>query len=327
MNFMTDKPAISLVLPTYNVSRYIDRCLQSCIDQSCTNIEILVVDDCGTDDSVSRAMKWAALDPRIRIISNARNLGTYHARRVGTENSRADYVLYIDPDDTLHRDACLSIIHATEQTKPDIVLFEFATIPTPPWHQTPSVVPHPRLRRRHVLDAVMQTPHLPFGTPGKAYSKKVLAAAFSALCISTEERLTFAEDALLFFAALSVSSTFTVIDKRLYFYHRNTSSITQQVDSNSTLKNIKQVETIIEHMKRVSQLAQIGLGRDRQTSLYEYFRSRLSCEKHLLSRNLIDENGNSLYFSSVMHALKEQGHAKELFRILIFFFTFGLKRP
>lgn len=324
---MTEEPALSLVLPTYNVSKYIDRCLQSCIEQSCKNIEILVVDDCGADDSISRAMRWAELDPRIRIVSNARNFGTYHARRVGTENARADYVLYIDPDDTLHRDACMSIVLATEQKKPDIVLFEFETTPAPPWHQKPSVVPHPRLRSLNLLDAVMQTPHLPFGTPGKAYSTRIAAAAFSALGISTEERLTFAEDALLFFAALTISSTFVVIDKRLYIYHRNTSSITQQIDSTSTLRNAEQIDAILAHMERISQRAQTGFEPEQQKSLFEFFRSRLSCEKHLISRHLFDDNGNSLYFSNVLKALKEQRNVKELFRILIFLFTFGQTRP
>ncbi|EBI2345653.1 glycosyltransferase family 2 protein, partial [Campylobacter jejuni] len=76
-------PKISIILPTFNVEKYIAKALESCINQSFKDIEIIVVDDCGSDKSIDIAKEYAKKDERIKIIHNEENLGLLRARYEG----------------------------------------------------------------------------------------------------------------------------------------------------------------------------------------------------------------------------------------------------
>ena len=97
---------ISIILPTYNVEKYIARALNSCINQSFKDIEIIVVDDCGSDNSIAIAKEYALKDERIKIIHNEKNLGLLRARYEGAKASNSQYIMFLDPDDYLELKAC-----------------------------------------------------------------------------------------------------------------------------------------------------------------------------------------------------------------------------
>ncbi|OEW20139.1 MULTISPECIES: glycosyltransferase family 2 protein [Campylobacter] len=97
---------ISIIVPTYNVEKYIARALESCINQTFKDIEIIVVDDCGNDKSIEIAKEYAKKDTRIKIIHNKTNLGTFAARNNGVKHSNSEYLMFLDPDDYLELDIC-----------------------------------------------------------------------------------------------------------------------------------------------------------------------------------------------------------------------------
>ncbi len=90
---------ISIIVPVYNVSRYIERCLLSLIRQTYRDIEIIIVDDCGTDDSIRKAEQLAATDSRLKIIHNTCNQGLAEARNIGMEAVTTEYIAFLDSDD------------------------------------------------------------------------------------------------------------------------------------------------------------------------------------------------------------------------------------
>ena len=99
-------PFISIVIPVYNVEQYIKRALESCINQTLNDIEIIVVDDCGNDNSIAIAYDFAKLDSRIRIIHNERNLGLFYTRIQGERIVNGDYILHLDSDDYIDNRTC-----------------------------------------------------------------------------------------------------------------------------------------------------------------------------------------------------------------------------
>ena len=107
---------VSIVIPTYNVQSYIAKCLQSCINQSLSDIEILVIDDCGQDNSISIAKEFAKKDRRIKIIHNKENLGTFNTRLKGIQEASGEYILFLDADDYLQKDACKIAYNKALQT-------------------------------------------------------------------------------------------------------------------------------------------------------------------------------------------------------------------
>ncbi|MCH5222367.1 MAG: glycosyltransferase [Muribaculaceae bacterium] len=92
---------ISILLPVYNVEKYLRRCLDSIINQSYSDWELVAVDDGSTDASRSILDDYAARDNRIRVFSQ-RNAGLAAARNTALENMSGDYVSFVDPDDWVH---------------------------------------------------------------------------------------------------------------------------------------------------------------------------------------------------------------------------------
>jgi len=110
---MSLNPLISIIIPVYNVESYISRCLDSTINQTLANIEIIVVDDCGSDKSIDIAKDYAKRDYRIKIIHNPKNLGTFNARIEGIKEASGEYILFLDADDYLELSACERAYSAT----------------------------------------------------------------------------------------------------------------------------------------------------------------------------------------------------------------------
>ena len=92
---------ISVILPVWNPGPGIDRCISSLRGQTMQDIEMIFVDDRGTDDAMEKVRAAAAEDPRIRILENPENLGAGPSRNRGIEAARGEFLSFIDPDDCI----------------------------------------------------------------------------------------------------------------------------------------------------------------------------------------------------------------------------------
>lgn len=113
---------ISIIVPIYNVERYLERCVNSLISQTYKDIEIILVDDGATDNSGIICDKFGAQDERIRVI-HKKNGGLSDARNVGIGKSHGEYILLIDSDDYIEQTMCEELIKVAEETKADLVSF------------------------------------------------------------------------------------------------------------------------------------------------------------------------------------------------------------
>lgn len=96
-------PLISVILPVYNVEKYLKRCLNSILSQTYTNLEIILVDDGSTDQSGKICDDFAAFDSRVKVL-HKHNGGASDARNKGIENARGEYFTFVDPDDEIDAD-------------------------------------------------------------------------------------------------------------------------------------------------------------------------------------------------------------------------------
>src|SRR5690606_33846632 len=92
---------ISIVLPSYNVEKYIERCIRSLQAQDDPDFELVFVDDFGQDRSLEIVERYATSDPRIRIVRYGMNKGTFAARHEGAKAAKGKYVFFLDPDDEI----------------------------------------------------------------------------------------------------------------------------------------------------------------------------------------------------------------------------------
>ena len=120
---------VSIVVPLYNGEKYIASTLKTLVGQTYQDIEIIVVNDASTDDSLSAAESVALRDDRVRILSLAKNAGTLAARKAGIIASTGDYVMLIDQDDELVDDAVFNLVEFAEKVDFDIYHFTAVVIP------------------------------------------------------------------------------------------------------------------------------------------------------------------------------------------------------
>ncbi|MDO4443814.1 MAG: glycosyltransferase [Slackia sp.] len=118
----------SVVIPVYNVEKYLSYCLDSVRAQTYADLEIICVDDGSTDRSAHIAWMHAALDPRIRVVSKE-NGGVSSAKNAGIRAATGDYILCVDADDALQPQACERLVRAFEENDADVVTFGAHCVP------------------------------------------------------------------------------------------------------------------------------------------------------------------------------------------------------
>lgn len=114
------QPLLSIIVPIYNVEQYLDRCIQSILNQTYQNLEIILVDDGATDCSGAIADSYAAKDKRIKVF-HKENGGLSDARNYGLDHVTGDYILFIDSDDFIVNIMCERLITVASSNNADIV--------------------------------------------------------------------------------------------------------------------------------------------------------------------------------------------------------------
>lgn len=228
----------SVVIPVYNVSLYLEKCITSVLAQSFDSYEIILVDDGSTDDSTEICNKFAESDNRVKVIRK-KNGGLVSARNTGLINSSGQYILYLDGDDWLHDDT-LAIIwrRALAQYKPDMVVFNMSKVFNDAVISIPSQVNEGFYDRDRLINEVF--PYMIYdkrrmfykgllfpSSGGKVIRRSVLIRHY---CI--EEKIRFGEDNAFIFECMLASRSVYFIDESLYMYNQlNNGAMSVNYDS------------------------------------------------------------------------------------------------
>ena len=118
-----NNPKISVIIPVYNVEKYLSECLDSVVNQTLRDIEIICINDGSTDNSLSILKEYASKDSRIKIIDKE-NQGQGYARKVGLDKASGEYILFCDSDDYYSElIAFEELYNYIEKVKVDVVIF------------------------------------------------------------------------------------------------------------------------------------------------------------------------------------------------------------
>lgn len=143
-----DMSRVSIVIPIFNMERYLETCLLSVMDQSFSDFEVICVDDLSKDRSREIVQDLIRMDPRIRLICMQENRGMGEVRNVGLAEARSNYVAFFDSDDYLDIDM-LQLLHAgTEEETFDIVICGYRTV-----DDEGRVLEQYEPRKRKIIDA------------------------------------------------------------------------------------------------------------------------------------------------------------------------------
>lgn len=119
---------VSILVPIYNVEKYIEKCAISLFEQSYDNIEYIFVDDCSPDKSVeiiqTTLRKYPNRELQTKLIKHKFNEGLAVARNTGLQNATGDYVLFVDSDDYIDKQTVEALVYTAQSNKSDIVVYD-----------------------------------------------------------------------------------------------------------------------------------------------------------------------------------------------------------
>ncbi|MFF4542659.1 CDP-glycerol glycerophosphotransferase family protein [Streptomyces sp. NPDC001406] len=120
-------PRFSVIVPCFKVQGFLRECLDSVLEQSFHNIELIAVDDCSPDGCGAILDEYAARDPRVKVLHLPENVGLGRARNAGLPHATGDYLFFLDSDDTLTPGALRAMADRLEETgEPDVLVFDYA---------------------------------------------------------------------------------------------------------------------------------------------------------------------------------------------------------
>ena len=121
---MNSKPLVSIIIPVYNVEKYLDKCLDSVVNQTYTNLEIILVDDGSPDRCPAICDEWKSRDSRIKVIHQP-NGGLSRARNAGLKIATGEFIGFVDSDDWIEPDMYETLLSTMLETGADIVVCNF----------------------------------------------------------------------------------------------------------------------------------------------------------------------------------------------------------
>lgn len=225
-------PKISVVLPVYNVANYLRKCLDSLVNQTFEDFEVICVNDGSTDLSLGILEGYAIKDSRFKIITQE-NKGLSGARNTGIKHVQGEYVLFVDSDDWLDNNALEELYGHVKSFKSDITMFRFKYFDetTKEFTESPftnlDIIPHSLNNRNFnyndVLDILFKISHAPFN---KLYKKSFVEQ------YEFPEGLIY-EDLYFFYTIFFTAKKTSVIRKSLYNYRIRDDSISTTGDDKS----------------------------------------------------------------------------------------------
>ena len=115
---------VSVIMPVYNGERYLRKCIESVLNQTLKDIELICINDCSIDSSYSILQEYAQNDSRLKIINSEENLGQSISRNLGINSAKSPYIMFIDQDDWYELEACEKAYNQILQNKNDFVIFK-----------------------------------------------------------------------------------------------------------------------------------------------------------------------------------------------------------
>jgi glycosyltransferase involved in cell wall biosynthesis len=230
-----NNPLISIIIPIYNSEAFLDKCIQSALDQSYENIEVILVDDGSIDSSGEICDNYATIDNRVKVI-HKNNGGLVSSRKTGLMASTGEYVLYIDGDDWIELDIIKNYVDQVIKFNADIVISSHIVnlegLEDILVNSLPVGVYDKEKLKSIVYPKMLCTGNFSqFGiftySWGKLYKKEILINNQ----LNVDNSITIGEDALCLYPTLLDANTLVILDKPYYHYRQRADSLIKTLRS------------------------------------------------------------------------------------------------
>lgn len=230
-----EKLLLSIIIPVYNVADYLEKCIHSILSQDYTNFECILIDDGSTDGSSQLCDSIQNTDKRIKVI-HKNNEGVAAARNRGISESKGDFIIFVDSDDTLKPGILLQVANKIKETNSEIVVFGYERI-SENGNIIYSVCPNNNFTKQ-----IMQNDYsdLTFLLWNKVYKRTL----FNKINLTIIEGISFSEDSYLTLALQKLTENISFLNTIGYQYLCRSSSVTQRMSQKNHLDRLKAVQLI-----------------------------------------------------------------------------------
>lgn len=312
-------PLISILVPCYNTEYNLPFCLNSLINQTYRNIEIICVNDGSTDNTLNVLKKYSKSDSRIVIIDQ-KNSGVSAARNKAIDMAKGDYITFVDSDDFIALNFCERMIQLINDYSADIARARARGRVTSYDYKEPPLEAEPVISTRNTQEA------LEVYYDGKNYgwfaenAAYVFAALFKFETIKSlrfDESISFGEDDIFIQLAIGEADKIVYTDERLYFYYVSVSGLSY---SGSKKEDLFLKSSIAMYKTQQQYFIQKGYINIQQLNLASACNS--FCEIYRKSQNKEIKKTCKKEFNKYYKSLKKKSNAYRLFNLSPFLYQF-----
>lgn len=242
-------PKVSVIIPVYNTASYLQECLDSVLNQSFEDFEIICVNDGSTDSSLEILESYALKDDRIQII-NQSNKGLGAARNIAIDRASGEYVLFLDSDDYIDQDTLLELYDLASRKSLDLLIFKLINFDNETYEESKASYFEMKFLNNLIGDKTFNWQDIKnkmfdmvVTAPGKLFKRDLIKN------IEFPENIVF-EDSLFFFKVIFKAKNIYFYDKHLYHRRIRSDSI-----MNSSFEKFSDCITIYDligsHLKRI----------------------------------------------------------------------------
>lgn len=233
-------PKISIILPVYNAEKTVSRMINSILNQTCTDWELLIIDDGSTDNSGILCDDYAANDIRIRVF-HKKNEGVALARQVGVDNARGVFSIHADADDWMEANMLESMLEIAERENADIVFADFYNT----YPDGKSLICNQVFPSNESIEILYQI--LIGNIFGALWNKLIRHSLYKKCGAMFYKDVNYMEDVLVWVKILQCTNLkICHLDKAYYHYVVNEGSITHRLDKKTYNGIIKMHEKIVD---------------------------------------------------------------------------------
>jgi glycosyltransferase involved in cell wall biosynthesis len=242
---MIAREKVSIIVPVFNTAEYLKRCVDSLLEQTYGDVEIILVDDGSTDDSPLICDQYEREDQRIRVFHGL-NAGVSEARNFGLIQSTGSYIAFVDSDDYVDKNLIEMLIEITQKTKSDVAVCGFSSFSEKKEPQTTIATSEfCSYTSNQALCRMLYQDDIANSVFGKLYKKELFAT------LRFPSKITIGEDLSFNFDVFCLAQKISVSRSKLYYYFQRDDSAMNSAFKTSRMDGLKVAKDIVDRSTRM----------------------------------------------------------------------------
>lgn len=300
MENLNSLPLVTIIIPVYNASKYLKRCLESVLNQSYKTLEIILIDDGSNDGSLGIMQSYSAVDKRIKLY-HKKNSGPSDTRNKGLQQANGDYICFIDADDYVEINYIQVFIDVLfNNQRPDLLITDYIEYSK----HHPRGILQKQLEKSGCYEIEVFMPNLFYGVMGVLWGKMFKNSIIKENQLFFESKIRYQEDLLFIFFYLNNCKSVYYSSIPTYHYNRlNEYSITSIIKP-SYVAEFEKIQTLLLANIKNDSIYSIVLDRSSifycnyilSLAIHNKYNSFLSYLKDVdYSKYVKDYKGNLIY--------------------------------